>query len=176
MMSQENYVNINDLHKQGWTIGEIAAETGWHRSTVSNYLKNGPPPATRATEATVMTEHWQARIKSMLESWPRLQSVSVHNKLVATGFPGSYPTVVRAVRDIRGPRFRAADAVSVPIHTDPGEEALCGVPHRASYVATAIMRRWARTGPICESAASLGAAYSQAFKEGEQRVGWVVAA
>ncbi len=41
MMSQENYVNINDLHKQGWTILEIAEATGWHRTTVSNYLKNG---------------------------------------------------------------------------------------------------------------------------------------
>ena len=123
MMTQENYVNINDLHKQGWSILEIAEATGWHRTTVSNYLKNGPPPQARATEATVMTEHWQARIESMLEKWPRLQSVSIHNKLAATGFDGSYPTVVRAVRDIRGPRFRAADAVSVPIHTDPGEEA-----------------------------------------------------
>ncbi len=52
-----------------------------------------------------------------------MQAVSIHNKLAATGFEGSYPTVVRAVREIRGPRFRAADAVSVPIHTDPGEEA-----------------------------------------------------
>ena len=80
MMTQQNYVNINDLHKQGWTILEIAEATGWLRTTVSNYLKNGPPPATRATEATVMTEHWQARIESMLGSWPRLQSVSIHNK------------------------------------------------------------------------------------------------
>ena len=95
MMSQENYVNINDLHQQGWTILEIAEATGWHRTTVSNYLKNGPPPATRATEATVMTEHWQQRISTMLESWPRLQSASIHNKLAATGFKGSYPTVVR---------------------------------------------------------------------------------
>lgn len=30
MMNQETYVNVNDLHKQGWTISEIAAETGWH--------------------------------------------------------------------------------------------------------------------------------------------------
>ena len=80
MMSQENYVSINDLHKQGWTILEIPEATGWHRTTVSNYLKNSPPPATRPTEASVMTEHWQARIKSMLESWPRMQSVSIHNK------------------------------------------------------------------------------------------------
>ena len=61
MMSQENYVNINDLHTQGWTILEIAEQTGWHRTTVSKYLKEGPPPATRPTEATVMTERWQQR-------------------------------------------------------------------------------------------------------------------
>jgi transposase len=123
MMTQENYVNINDLHAQGWTIQEIAEQTGWHRTTVSDRLKNGPPPGARATEASVMTEHWQARVASMVEAWPRMQSVSIHNKLAATGFEGSYPTVVRAVRDLRGPRFKAANAVSVPIHTDPGDEA-----------------------------------------------------
>jgi len=135
MMSQETYVNINDLHRQGWTIQEIAAETGWHRTTISNYLKNGPPPATRVTEPTVMTDYWLGRIVTMLESWPRMQSVSIHNKLAASGFEGSYPTVVRAVRDIRGPRFRAADAVSVPIFTDPGEEAqfdFCDLPSWAA--------------------------------------------
>ncbi len=123
MMNQETYVNINDLRKQGWTINEIAAETGWHRSTISEYLKNGPPPAERLGEALVMTDRWRTRIEVMLEKFPRLLAVSVHNKLAAEGFEGSYPTVVRAVRDVRGPRFRATDAVSVPIHTDPGEEA-----------------------------------------------------
>jgi IS30 family transposase len=48
MMTQETYVNINDLHKQGWTINEIAAETGRHRTTISDRLKNGPPPTERA--------------------------------------------------------------------------------------------------------------------------------
>ena len=123
MMTQETYVNINDLHKQGWTIQEIAEETGFHRTTVSDRLKNGPPAEARPTEATVMTEHWQQRVGSMVKQWPRMQAVSIHNKLAATGFEGSYPTVVRAVRDIRGPRFKAANAVSVPIHTDPGDEA-----------------------------------------------------
>jgi len=123
MMSQETYVNINDLHKQGWTISEIAAETGWHRTTVSDRLKNGPPPTERPTEATVMTDRWRSKIDSMLEQHPRLLAVSIHNMLRAEGFDGSYPTVVRAVRDNRGPRFKAANAVSVPIHTAPGEEA-----------------------------------------------------
>ncbi len=122
MMNQENYVNVNDLHKQGWTISEIAEETGWHRSTVSKYLKDGPPVA-RSAEAPVMTERWRSKIDAMLEAHPRLLAVSVHNKLRADGFAGSYPTVVRAVRDIRGPRFSAANAVSVPIYTAPGDEA-----------------------------------------------------
>jgi transposase len=123
MMTQETYVNINDLHKQGWTISEIAAETGWHRTTVSRHLKNGPPPAERPTEVSVMTDHWRTKIDTMLEQHPRLLAISVHNKLNAVGFDGSYPTVVRAVRDNRGPRFKAANAVSVPIHTAPGDEA-----------------------------------------------------
>jgi transposase len=61
-------------------------------------------------------------------------AVSIHNKLRAEGFTGSYPTVARAVREVRGPRFRAAAAVSVPIHTDPGEEMqfdFCNLDHIA---------------------------------------------
>ena len=54
MMTQGNYVMINDLHKLGWSIFEIAEATGWHRTTVSNYLKNGPPPQARAIEPTAM--------------------------------------------------------------------------------------------------------------------------
>ena len=122
MMNQENYVNVNDLRKQGWTISEIAEETGWHRTTVAKYLKAGPPTA-RLAEAPVMTDEWRSKIATMLETHPRLLAISVHNMLRADGFEGSYPTVVRAVRDVRGPRFRAANAVSVPIHTAPGDEA-----------------------------------------------------
>ena len=85
MMSQENYVNINDLHKQGWTINEIAEETGFHRTTVSRNLKNGSPPAARATEATVMTDEWRDSIGSLLGAHPRMLSISVHNKLRAEG-------------------------------------------------------------------------------------------
>lgn len=69
-----------------------------------------------------MTSAWRSRIEVLLGAHERLLAVSVFNKLRAEGFAGSYPTVVRAVRDVRGPRFRPAAAVSVPIHTDPGEE------------------------------------------------------
>jgi hypothetical protein len=28
-------VHINDLKSQGWTVSEIAAETGFHRTTIA---------------------------------------------------------------------------------------------------------------------------------------------
>ncbi|MDE0135724.1 MAG: hypothetical protein OXM54_12880 [Acidimicrobiaceae bacterium] len=51
MMNQETYVNIKGLREQGWTIKEIAAETGFCPATVSKCLKQGPPSASPATAA-----------------------------------------------------------------------------------------------------------------------------
>ena len=44
MMNQETYVRVHELHKQGWTIGEIAAETGFHPETISIQLRSDGPP------------------------------------------------------------------------------------------------------------------------------------
>ena len=125
MLNQEDYVQLKDLHRQGWTIKEIATELGYHPATISKWLaSDGPPgPRTVADDEKVMKQRWRERIAVLLERHPRLLAVSVFNKLRAEGFGGSYPTVVREVRAVRGPRFRAAAAVSVPIVTDPGEEA-----------------------------------------------------
>lgn len=124
MLNQEEYVKVSDLHRQGWTIKEIAEELGYHPATISKRLAEGPPqPRTVGDEARVMNQRWRERIAVLLEAHPRLLGVSVFNKLRAEGFGGSYPTVVREVRAVRGPRFRAASAASVPIATDPGEEA-----------------------------------------------------
>jgi transposase len=49
-------------------------------------------------------------------------ATSVFAIVQAEGFPGSYPSVARHLRELRGPRFRAAATVSVPIETAPGEE------------------------------------------------------
>jgi hypothetical protein len=49
--------------------------------------------------------------------------VSVFNKIRGEGFAGSYPTVVRELRSRPAPRLLAAGVVSVPISTEPDEEA-----------------------------------------------------
>ncbi len=125
MIDQETYVRIHDLHRQGWTCKEIAAETGLHPSTVSKYLKADGPPITRLMpdSSLVMNAVWKERTALLITKFPRLLGISVHNKLRADGFRGGYSTVTRELRVIRGPRFRAAEAASMPIHTDPGEEA-----------------------------------------------------
>lgn len=125
MMNQETYLKMHDLRAQGWTIAEIAAETGFHPETVSLWLRSGEPPTGRRVpdSSLVMNARWKERIATLIDGYPRLLGVSVHNKLRAEGFGGGYSTVTRELRSIRGPRFRAADGASMPIHTDPGEEA-----------------------------------------------------
>lgn len=123
MLNQEDYVKVLDLHRQGWSNKEIAAELGYHPATIAKRLRSGPPAARLVPDdELVMNARWRSRVGLLLDAHPRLLAVSVFNKIRAEGYTGSYPTVARAVRAVRGPRFRAAPAVSVPIHTDPGEE------------------------------------------------------
>jgi transposase len=125
MINEETYVKVQDLRRQGWTIAEIAEETGFHPETISIRLRSEEPPTRRRVpdESLVMNARWKERIATLIRAYPRLLGISVHNKLRAEGFAGGYSTVTRQLRAIRGPRFRAADGASMPIHTDPGEEA-----------------------------------------------------
>lgn len=126
MMTQEMYVNINDLAKQGWTHKEIAVETGYHPATVSSWLNGDRTPGDGRRKADranpVMTGEWRERLEKLIEDHPRLLGVSVHERLKAQGFTGGYSTVTDTLREIRGPRFRPAERVSVPITTEMGEE------------------------------------------------------
>lgn len=125
MMSQEEYMDVLAMRRQGLTLEEIAAEIGYHPATVSNWLRNGGPPAKRsvAPDERVIDERWAGRIAELLRPAPKLLATSAFEIISAEGFAGSYPTVARHLRYLRGPRFRCATEVSVPIETAPGEEA-----------------------------------------------------
>jgi transposase len=125
MLTQEEYVNeVLELRSQGWSITEIAEELKYHPTTVSNWLKRGGPPAARRVNPAVraVDDRWERRIGELITPPSRLLSTSVFEIIKMEGFTGSYPSVVRAVREVRGPRFRPAPQVSVPIETAPGEE------------------------------------------------------
>jgi len=125
MLTQEEYVQrVLELKRQGWSIREIAAEVGYHPATVSKWLKAGGPPDKRTANPSerVIDERWATRIDALIAPPSKLLARSVFEIIRAEGYPGSYPSVVRHVRARRGPRFRVAPQVSVPIETGPGEE------------------------------------------------------
>jgi hypothetical protein len=96
----------------------------------------------------------------------------------------SYQVVRTYVAD-RKPKIRAEAGrgpikVFFPQTHRPGAEALCGVPHKASYAACGNMRRRARRGSVVGSSV-LDAPHihgcsgcSQSFEEGQEGVGWTV--
>jgi transposase len=126
MMTQEEYVNgVLALKRQGKTITEIAEELGYHPATISKWLQNGGPPPARSMAAAqlVIDGRWANRIAELIAPpAEKLLARSVFAIITAEGFEGSYQTVVRHLRELRGPRFRAGPAVSVPIETAPGQE------------------------------------------------------
>lgn len=124
MLTQEEFMDVQVLKRQGLSNVEIARELGYHPATIAKWLKEGgPPPRRRPPETPLVDEFWAARIAELLRRSPRLLATSVFEIVAAEGFAGSYPTVVRHLHALRGPRFRSAVAASVRIETAPGEEA-----------------------------------------------------
>jgi transposase len=126
MMTQEEFMDVQSLHAAGWTIRQIAEHAGYHPATVSDWLRNGGPPPKRATpvEELVIDERWQTRIAGLLSQNAQLQASSIMRVIGAEGFDGSYPTLTRHLRSVRGPTRGAPGStlVTVPIVTGPAEE------------------------------------------------------
>jgi predicted transcriptional regulator len=102
-------MDVLKLQREGFTIAEIADELGSHPATISRWIKRGGPPPAREADRSelVIDDFWSDRIKALLEANPRLLATSVFAIISAEGFEGSYPTVSRHVRALRGPRFSA---------------------------------------------------------------------
>jgi len=125
MMTQEEYMDVLAMRRQGLSYVEISEATGYHPATVAKWVRNGGPPPARvmAIEDRVVDPVWEDRLNALLVGNPRLLATSLFDIAKAEGFSGSYPSVARWVNEQRGPRFRRADSASVPIETAPGVEA-----------------------------------------------------
>ena len=125
MMTQEEFMDVLAMKRQGMSGKEIGDELGYHPATIAKWVKaGGPPPARTLDEKDrVVDPVWADRLTELFVGNPKLLAKSLFEIVAAEGFEGSYPSVVRWVREQRGPRFRRADGASVPIETAPGEEA-----------------------------------------------------
>ncbi|MDA8045020.1 MAG: IS21 family transposase [Actinomycetota bacterium] len=125
MLTQEEYMDVVALRRQGWTIGQIAVSTGKHPATISSWLKKGGPPPRRqppAGHVAVVDARWAARVAGLLEANPELLATSIERIVRAEGYEGSYEALVRHLRSVRGVRRRRSPTVSVPIETAPAAE------------------------------------------------------
>ena len=118
-------MDVLAMRRQGMSFKEIGDELGYHPATISKWVRDGGPPPARSVDddERVVDPVWADRLTALLVGNPQLLAKSLFEIISVEGFCGSYPSVVRWVRSQRGPRFRAADAASVPIETAPGEEA-----------------------------------------------------
>lgn len=124
MMTQEEWMNVKALQAAGWTIRQIAEHLGYHPATVSAWLKAGGPPPKRQTPAQdlVVDERWASRVAALLDRNAELQATSIMRVIAAEGFEGSYQSLTRHLRGVRGPSRGRASVVTMPIETGPGEE------------------------------------------------------
>lgn len=122
MMTQEEFMDVVALRRQGWTITDIALAVGRHPQTVSAWIRAGGPPVRREVGETLLGEMWGQRVAELLEQNPRLLATSLFRVLQAEGCPVSYPTLTRHLRQVRGVRRGKRPAVTVAIETPPGQE------------------------------------------------------
>ncbi len=137
--------------REGSSIRELARAFHHSRTTIRRALDDPGPwtyRRTRRRPAPVMDA-----VAPLIEAWLAADE-AVHHKqrhtarriwqrLVAEHeFAGGEPTVRAWVRAHRRASLRG---VTIPLAHDPGAEALCRKPHRASYAASANMRREATT-------------------------------
>jgi transposase len=125
MMTQEEYMDLLALSRQGRTIVEIADELHYHPATIAKWLRDGGPPQRRTIDPArrVIDERWSKRIGQLIKPpAEKLLATSVFEIISAEGYEGSYPSVARYLCELRGPRFRSGVALSVPIETAPGAE------------------------------------------------------
>lgn len=108
MMTKEEYQQVVALRAQGLTIKQTARRLGYHPATISKWIRAGGPPDARiaASASRVLDSRWAQRVAQLLADDPEIFGTQVHRILEAEGFQGSYPSVVRHLRAVRGPRPR----------------------------------------------------------------------
>jgi transposase len=125
MMTQEEFMEVQVLRSAGWTIRQIADHLGYHPATISSWLKAGGPPAKRQpspVDVETVDERWRERIAGLLTHNSSLQATSIMRIIEAEGYAGSYPSLTRYLRTVRGPSRGQPPAVAMPIETGPGVE------------------------------------------------------
>lgn len=103
MIDVEQWAEIRRLHRiEKMSIKAIARRTGVARNTVRSALRSSEPPQySRTVKRVSKLDPYKGRIAELLEEFPRLSGVRVHEILTDEGFSGSARLVRRYLQEVR---------------------------------------------------------------------------
>jgi transposase len=108
MITEENYMDIKVLHRDGLSIREIARKLGIDRRTVKRHLdRPGLPEYEKRARQTSKLEAYYPTVKRFLEE-DDYKATWIYDRLRQQGYEGSYDLVRRYVQDIKGELSRLA--------------------------------------------------------------------
>jgi transposase len=127
MLTEEEFVDVTALRRQGWTISAIARHLGHDRKTIRGYVEGRRQPGVRRRAVPDHFEPFVPYVRERLVADPHLWGTALYDEVVGLGYPRSYVTFVREVRR-RGlrPRCEACSGVkgraTIEIEHPPGDE------------------------------------------------------
>ena len=86
MMTQEEFMDVMAMKRQGMSIKEIAEDTGYHPSTISGSAQKAARPSAVRGPGPVIDEYWSGEIAALLRVAPRLLATSVFELIRAKGY------------------------------------------------------------------------------------------
>ncbi|MBF6842029.1 helix-turn-helix domain-containing protein, partial [Acinetobacter baumannii] len=79
MMTQEEFMDVMAMKRQGMSFKEIGDELGYHPATIAKWCKAGGPPPARTVEDKdrVVDPVWADRLTALLVGNPKLLATSL---------------------------------------------------------------------------------------------------
>ena len=121
MTTQEEWMEIQLLHRQGDSIREIARKTGMSRNTVRRALRQAVPQPYKPVLRESLLDAYKSSIRERYAACD-LSGVRLAEEVRAMGYTGSVVTLRRFVRELKPDRI-VRQELTVRFETPPGEQA-----------------------------------------------------
>ena len=98
MLTWEEELEAQALFERGWKIAVIARHLGRDPKTIRAYLSGERTPGVRRRATPEVFEPFAGYARQRLVDDPHLWASTLHDELLELGYPGSYPSLTRALR------------------------------------------------------------------------------
>lgn len=121
MITQEEWMEIQLLHRQGNSIREIARKTGQSRNTVRKALRQAAPQPYKQVQRESLLDTYKPYIQERYAAC-ELSGVRLAEEVRAMGYTGSVVTLRRFLRGLKPERI-VRQELTVRFETPPGQQA-----------------------------------------------------